>query len=919
MLDSEDNDDARQRLRSTSMPSVRLNSSDVGSERDEYHQQGLNLLETSTSSLIPQWELLQTQDEPPMVRRHTVISFPTIGQTQTMDNNKEKHYDSVSSVMNAQQSNQPNNQDNPPSPAEEFYTLKYPEHAWGQKMHKRLHQLKPKHIISSLIGLKQGHLARRTAHTQYKGDLASSRESSVSRTSTRIPARTRVRPPSRARSRASSQDSDYIPSGTSTTSSRVSAGSRSGATRMIRSKLHEQQRELGKDNLHGSKFDEIQSVAGSTISIHLPTKQQLKRRRESPHNRGEKAQEGSPPNVHVAKMSSSKYAARRGFGTVFRRFECVLIPVWDKHQGKPLARDTKSKASAQLHKSPPLQPQTHFHIQLPQIEGPQPLSHIQSSQIKAPELYNWWLEVKPLQEQINGCYKWIILRGQLPEKDIMAWRTSFIIEALKPTLVATISKSYYRLKGSIDVDGMVRNGFPGNIVDAFKEGFPPDWQTILCSHFNTELNTRVSAESDQHQIREPQQSAMIMTSPTEVLKKLESDSRHRRGEPHLHRRRKEVVEAVVIPQVQSLHRRPQSQASPGSVNLQSKGYNPGPSLKTFSTDEALITTLGFDTNQQTMDDVSPFDSQQKLISQKDSNDASNSIVNSLKVNRPILNENKSGQENNLSLTSIKSQKPILPTSSPSKPLFKSLSSISASSQSSLQRLSMDESLDADLGSDNYDAFSNDMATGRSAVPSLSIFGSNSKSHSLLQRNNSNLDNYNSPFSSQIILLEDETSNRSEVLESATEMDITTKAMDPSSEMIDLTQETEEEEMESGRVQLAPAGMNDKRAVSEVDMDLSKNDQATEVLGEHLRNKTNSPKAIASTTSDVAQTLQERIAKDTAVDNEVATTSSVRKEWPRISFGPRFASVRDIQAKARIKRSSQSGFSPLPRHSHSNIE
>ncbi|KAG9327413.1 hypothetical protein KVV02_005989 [Mortierella alpina] len=98
--------------------------------------------------------------------------------------------------------------------------------------------------------------------------------------------------------------------------------------------------------------------------------------------------------------------------------------------------------------------------------------------------HGWWIQAKPCREKVSGCDEWIGVHGNVVDPKAMMWHTSLIKEAIDPTTVMTLTGSLYHLRGSIDEERMRSNGFPQDVVEAFRDGFPTDWSNILKDHFN---------------------------------------------------------------------------------------------------------------------------------------------------------------------------------------------------------------------------------------------------------------------------------------------------------------------------------------------------------------------------------------------------------------------------------------------------
>ncbi|CAO3563008.1 unnamed protein product [Mortierella alpina] len=97
--------------------------------------------------------------------------------------------------------------------------------------------------------------------------------------------------------------------------------------------------------------------------------------------------------------------------------------------------------------------------------------------------HGWWIQAKPCREKVSGCDVWIGVHGNVLKPKAMVWHTSFIKDAVDPSTVMTLTGSLYHLRGALDEERMRSNGFPQDIVEAFREGFPDAWRSILLDHF----------------------------------------------------------------------------------------------------------------------------------------------------------------------------------------------------------------------------------------------------------------------------------------------------------------------------------------------------------------------------------------------------------------------------------------------------
>ncbi|VDD96477.1 unnamed protein product [Enterobius vermicularis] len=62
------------------------------------------------------------------------------------------------------------------------------------------------------------------------------------------------------------------------------------------------------------------------------------------------------------------------------------------------------------------------------------------------------------------------------------WRSSKIVERFNSRTIYS-SRTKYLLCGIIDVESALLIGYPHLIIECFKEGFPPDWKSVLQNHY----------------------------------------------------------------------------------------------------------------------------------------------------------------------------------------------------------------------------------------------------------------------------------------------------------------------------------------------------------------------------------------------------------------------------------------------------
>ncbi|KAG0232217.1 hypothetical protein BGW42_008341 [Actinomortierella wolfii] len=99
---------------------------------------------------------------------------------------------------------------------------------------------------------------------------------------------------------------------------------------------------------------------------------------------------------------------------------------------------------------------------------------------------NWWLQTKMafgLIEDIDSPF-WVGVHGNVLTPKTMVWHTSLIVCAPKSDIVKTVTGSFYALRGTLDTEKMRLHGFSEKIIEAFANGFPPNWKELLEEHYS---------------------------------------------------------------------------------------------------------------------------------------------------------------------------------------------------------------------------------------------------------------------------------------------------------------------------------------------------------------------------------------------------------------------------------------------------
>ncbi|KAF9176845.1 hypothetical protein BGZ51_009508 [Haplosporangium sp. Z 767] len=230
-------------------------------------------------------------------------------------------------------------------------------------------------------------------------------------------------------------------------------------------------------------------------------------------------------------------------------FDCVLIPVYSKQQRIPVEEDTKPGVMISRYEpdTPPttLESTTAEPVEtttvperptIPQsrllsLTPTRPIQNeVDQDSIKSVErgdkrnmkspihkvalsnplkrgdppksFHGWWLQIKA-SAGMTGTRQWIGVQGHLVGPEPLVWHTSIIQEAPEPTLVKTFSGTYYRLEGSINKARMESNGFPPAIIEAFADGFPTDWVSILQRFFERKFaNAAVGSSQEGSSIKQ---------------------------------------------------------------------------------------------------------------------------------------------------------------------------------------------------------------------------------------------------------------------------------------------------------------------------------------------------------------------------------------------------------------------------------
>ncbi|KAF9977193.1 hypothetical protein BGZ75_010368 [Mortierella antarctica] len=192
---------------------------------------------------------------------------------------------------------------------------------------------------------------------------------------------------------------------------------------------------------------------------------------------------GTSTNEHGSNLQSHPHR------TGSEWFECVLIPRWERGPEKSRTEHPTQARNSRTERRPTVAKDGEDIFETIKENKGQELASKHhrhtygTSNSPAKVFHGWWIQAKPCREKVSGCDEWIGVHGNVVEPKAMVWHTSLIKEAIDPTTVMTLTGSLYHLRGSIDEERMRSNGFPQDVVEAFRDGFPTDWSNILKDHF----------------------------------------------------------------------------------------------------------------------------------------------------------------------------------------------------------------------------------------------------------------------------------------------------------------------------------------------------------------------------------------------------------------------------------------------------
>ncbi|KAK3812170.1 MAG: hypothetical protein J3Q66DRAFT_349584 [Benniella sp.] len=482
--------------------------------------------ESACSPLID-WELSQVQQELETSSFH----FPDLGCSQEAITDpvvKDLETSSIPTTPTEQLGQLIDPIDASALPSEslpsedDYHTLDYPMHAWGQRVRTRNQRYHSKRLITSIIDeeLEDAQDVKvKTRHAQASRKSSSTRRSSLP---------------------SSHQDSSRASSPNQAYSSHDDGGEISSSKKRANHRkvtafadVDTEYRPMVRDRRrHG-----VLRTYGQRLRLKDNAKAELLKTSADADSNG---------RSHMPTRSTELKST-----TAVERVECVLIPAWKKPRGKPRAEDTKAELPMEppsdnqhdISSTGPPQQESKPTIEaaLPSEQGRDDNSGpsstpptLSTSQLpKASKVFvSWWLEIKPSRGTIFGDDKWIVIQGYLQDVARMKqmWHSSFIVDAVEPNLISTVTGSYYRLEGMLDTKRMESNGFSSEFNQRFANGFPGDWNRLVRDHFeqpSLDQKTRADPKEDitanETKLKVGQEQAKEQTTEAPSRKRKEPD------------------------------------------------------------------------------------------------------------------------------------------------------------------------------------------------------------------------------------------------------------------------------------------------------------------------------------------------------------------------------------------------------------
>ncbi|KAF9540675.1 hypothetical protein EC957_003905 [Mortierella hygrophila] len=252
---------------------------------------------------------------------------------------------------------------------------------------------------------------------------------------------------------------------------------------------------------HPEKSTAVRSTKkGPQLSLRTDTGKITKK--DSKQEPGLKTRAATTKDTMLTNQSPTKATTTNGARPAPRR-TIEIAPVIDMNLDTP--RQTRSDARNNPTTTPEstktvLPVNARIPVQEHQSSSQQPSKAVgpssqpSSTQVRAKDFHGWWLKRKENLAQDGNLG--IVVQGNMIEPKVMTWHTSTIKDAPEPTLVMTFTGSFYRLYGSIDVQKMEGNGFSKDMINAFRNGFPANWKTILGKEYGKQAASTASMANE---------------------------------------------------------------------------------------------------------------------------------------------------------------------------------------------------------------------------------------------------------------------------------------------------------------------------------------------------------------------------------------------------------------------------------------
>lgn len=291
-----------------------------------------------------------------------------------------------------------------PLSEDDYHTLNYPIHAWGQRVKTRNQRNHSKRLITSILDQEVEdayHDSKpRTRHSHVQTRVNSTRRTTYS---SNHHDSSRASTPFQPDSSHEDWNEDSLP--------KRRTIHRREAVPIDDEDDDDEYRPMKRDAQHGRRTSGLRPHGQRTIRESI--RAQVGRVKVDPDSNSD-----SPVNTKRGFNNRRRLLPERTSGrtsveikskTGVERVECVLIPAWKKQQGKPLAEDTKSELQSlpsltkqhEDHSQQPTEPTFEEAIKSVQRRDdtlvPTSTASIQSRSqtLKAPKVLGiWWLEIK---------------------------------------------------------------------------------------------------------------------------------------------------------------------------------------------------------------------------------------------------------------------------------------------------------------------------------------------------------------------------------------------------------------------------------------------------------------------------------------------------------------------------------------------